>query len=274
MDALGSFADGQEFLGRKGVPEKLALELNDPNCDASVRVCLTRVLAAILRRTPAAAAVLLPTQQASFPQSVAMLLDSRDHAEKLCALNSWADASTSLEGLTFFLRWAPLVQEILDLVASTQNEVSKGAMGCWATVLQDRAPPGAIAEVGPESELWDIAVTRLLPMVLQNLKAKPFADVRAHTWGLLSILIRSRRSAQQTLPAQELRDLLLDFHSESASPARIAKHEFVKALVRDHAQLLGNFLDAEVDTLLQEYAKQGPHWVPRAAAVQVGDQAA
>merc|ERR1711976_608552 len=114
--------------------------------------------------------------------------------------------------------------------------------------------------------LWQLAENRLTPLVLKNLTGKPFPDVRAHTWHLLSILAASRTAAQQILPSEEMRELLLDFASEQDSPARIAKHSFVVALAKHHALWLGAFLaDEKVEELLAEYAKQGPHWVPRAA---------
>eukprot|EP00931_Biecheleriopsis_adriatica_P101147 TRINITY_DN76355_c0_g1_i1.p1 TRINITY_DN76355_c0_g1~~TRINITY_DN76355_c0_g1_i1.p1 ORF type:complete len:505 (+),score=118.05 TRINITY_DN76355_c0_g1_i1:56-1570(+) len=281
MDALGSYAAGQEYLGRAGLPERLAAELADPCCESSIRLCVTRLLGLVLSRAPSSAAALLPGREAPFPQSVAGLLNSRDPAEKLCALNAWADASLQLEGLTFFLRWTPLLQEVLSLAAAPQNEVAKGAMSAWATVLKDRSPPSLdnspAAEpsaAGPDAELWDIAEQRLLPLVLKNLASKPFPDVRPHTWHLLAVLVRSRRAVQQAVPAEEMRTLLLDFQSETSTDARYEKHGLVKALMQSHSQWLENFLGEEVFALLNDYMKQGPYWVPRGAATAVGDNAA
>lgn len=275
MDTLGSFPAGQDLLGKKGVPEQLARDLQDPYCDDSVRMCVTRLLGSVIRRTPSAASALLTSREAAFPQSVARLLDSRDHAEKLCALKAWADASAQTEGLSFFFRWTPLLEDILTAIASTQNEISKGAMHCWANLLQERlAPRSQEVTSGIDVELWQFAEQRVLPLVLKNLKAKPFPDVRAETWRILSVLLRSRKAAQQALPSSELRELLLDFASEAASEARISKHECVKTLVQEHGLWLGNFLDPEVADLLTTYSKQGPHWLPRGAAAMVGDSAA
>lgn len=278
MDALGSYSAGQAFLGRQGVPEKLACDLQDPCCDSSIRICVTRLLGLVLRRTPCVASSLLPSHEAPFPQSVARLLDSRDPAEKLCALNTWANASSGQEGLSFFLRWKPLMQEILSLVASTKNEISSGSMAAWATVLEERNaphPPSAGTQSpGPETELWDMAESQLLPLVLKNLVSKPFPDVRPHTYRLLATLMRSQRAAQHAVPGAELRELLLDFSSESGTDAKIAKHQMVETMLREHSNWLSNFLDEQVYDLLQDYMKKGPHWVPRMAATAVGDQAA
>jgi len=278
MDAFGSYPAGQAFLGRQGVPEKLACDLQDPCCDSSVRICVTRLLGLVLRRTPSVASSLLPSHEAPFPLSVAGLLDSRDPADKLCALNTWASASSGLDGLSFFLRWKPLMQEILSLVASTKNEIANGSMAAWAIVLEERDPPhppGAGTQAsGPETELWDMAESQLLPLVLKNLVSKPFPDVRPHTYRLLATLVRSQRALQQAVPSAELRELLLDFSSESGTDAKIAKHQMVEIMLREHSNWLSNFLDVQVYDLLQEYMKQGPHWVPRMAAVAVGDQAA
>eukprot|EP00930_Biecheleria_cincta_P035968 TRINITY_DN24698_c0_g1_i1.p1 TRINITY_DN24698_c0_g1~~TRINITY_DN24698_c0_g1_i1.p1 ORF type:complete len:513 (+),score=82.04 TRINITY_DN24698_c0_g1_i1:38-1540(+) len=278
MDALGSYPAGQAFLGRQGVPEKLACDLQDPCCDSSVRICVTRLLGLVLRRTPSVASSLLPSHEAPFPQSVARLLDSRDPAEKLCALNTWANASSGLEGLSFFIRWKPLMQEILSLVASTKNEISNGSVAAWATVLEERAPPNppvaGTQASSPDAELWDMAESQLLPLVLKNLVSKPFPDVRPHTYRLLATLVRSQRAVQQAVPSAELRELLLDFSSESGTDAKIAKYQMVETMLREHSNWLSNFLDVQVYDLLETYVKQGPHWIPRMAATAVGDQAA
>mmetsp|Transcript_97715 Transcript_97715/g.174075 ORF Transcript_97715/g.174075 Transcript_97715/m.174075 type:complete len:498 (-) Transcript_97715:50-1543(-) len=271
MDALSSYDAGQAFLGRAGLPEQLARELADPYCEPSIRLCVTRLLGLVLRRTPSTASVLLPGREAPFPLSVAGLMDSRDQSEKLCALNAWVDASTGLEGLTFFLRWTPLLQDIVSMTSSTQNEVAKGAMAAWAAVLEERPPAAAATAAGPEAEIWEIAEQRVLPLVLKNLTGKPFPDVRPHTWHLLAVLVRSQKAAQQAMPAQELRDLLLNFQSEQSADARIEKHKLVQTLMTEHRQFLGNFLNEEVYTLLTDYVQQGPYWVPRGAATAVGD---
>jgi len=270
MDALGSFPAGQAYLGQQGLPAQLARELQDPMCDASVRLCLARLLGFVLLRTPSAFDALLPGKEAPFAQTVAALLDSRDPAERLCALNAWGNASAHSAGLTFFLNWPPLLQEVISLAASPQNEVCKGAMACWAAVLQGRAPPDGGALDSPEAALWSVAETRLLPLVLKNLPGKPFPDVRELTWRLLSVLVVSRSCAQRILPSEEMRNVLLDFTSETTSDARRSKYDFVAALVRH--KWIGSFLDAEVEELLAEYARQGPHWVPRDASAKVGDQ--
>merc|ERR1740117_1873421 len=100
-------------------------------------------------RSSDSVATLLPNREAPLPQLVAAFIDSRDPAERLCGLNVWANASTQPGGLAFFLDWAPLMQDIVALVCSTQNEVCKGAMAAWKQVLQ-KWPPVEVAEVGPQ----------------------------------------------------------------------------------------------------------------------------
>eukprot|EP00933_Yihiella_yeosuensis_P040950 TRINITY_DN35366_c0_g1_i1.p1 TRINITY_DN35366_c0_g1~~TRINITY_DN35366_c0_g1_i1.p1 ORF type:complete len:504 (-),score=118.79 TRINITY_DN35366_c0_g1_i1:136-1647(-) len=279
MDALASYPAGQDFLSKRNLPEQIAQELQDPCCDDSIRLSVTRLLGLVLGRTPEAANALLTRIEAPFPQSVAGCLGSRDHAMKICALKAWADASAQLQGLEFFLKWTPLMEDIVSSVGSSQNEVSKAAMHCWSNVLQIRSlpvHPNAGGQPSPEAErqLWEIAEQYVLPLALKNLTSKPFADVRPHTYHLLAVLVRSRKAAQQSLPSEELRTLLLDFTSETNSEARVAKHELVKALVHEHGNWLGNYLDPEVEQLMQEWAKQNPHWMPERARVSVGDAGA
>mmetsp|Transcript_56924 Transcript_56924/g.144380 ORF Transcript_56924/g.144380 Transcript_56924/m.144380 type:complete len:497 (+) Transcript_56924:121-1611(+) len=278
MEALGSFPAGQDLLSREGLPQQLAQELLDPMCDDSVRLCVVRLLGLILRRTPATMDTLLPGREAPLAQNIAGMLESTNPAERLCALNAWADLSQHPAGLAFFLQWEGRLQAILAHVASTQNEVCKGAMASWAAVLQVPPPTASGAQgaqqlsEAPEILLWQIAENRLLPLVLENLTAKPFADVRCHVWQLLALLVQSRSAAQVAVPSEHLRELLLDFTSETDCSARIAKHAFVQSLQR-HDQWLNAFLDENVVQLLAEFAQQGPHWVPCNAAAMVGDQA-
>jgi len=274
MDALGSFPAGQELLSRGGTPEKLARDLTDPYCDPSVRLCVARLLGLVVRRSPEALAALLPGREAPLAQTVAGLLDSSDPAEKLCGLNAWANISRTKGGLAFFLQWEGRLQHVLAHVASTQNEVCKGAMACWSAVLEERPPAaGGGGGEAPELELWKVAEQRLLPLVLKNVQGKPFPDVRFHVWHLLASLVRSRSAAQQVVPSKEMQEVLLDFTSEENSEARIAKHTFVVAL-QQHEDWLSSFLDDRVMEILAEYARQGPHWQPRSAAAAVGEQAA
>merc|ERR1712032_1555530 len=171
----------------------------------------------------------------------------------------------------FFLQWPNLLQEILSQVSATQNEVCKGAMASWSEVLGSHPRrDNDIAE--GSTELWDIAEKQLLPLALKNLTSKPFPDVRESTWRLLAELVAVRSIAQRMLTAAEMRDLLLDFTSEQNSQARIGKHDFVTSLVNHHGTWLGAFLDETVERLLTEYARQGPHWVPRDASALVSQQ--
>jgi len=205
------------------------------------------------------------------------LLESSDPTERLCALNAWANISRHPAGLAFFLQWEGRLQTILGHTASTNNEVCKGAMACWAALLEDRPPstsraaPAPGMAQAPELELWSVAERRLVPVVIKNLKTKPFPDVRFHVWNLLAILTQSRPAAHAIVPSAEVRDLLLDFESEQDSQARIAKHAFVLAL-EQQSDWLTSYMDEDTVRLLMEYAKQGPHWVPRSASALVGDQ--
>jgi len=276
MDALGSYERGQDFLARANVPDKLAKDLADPYCDPSVRLCVTRLLGFIAGRSAASAQLLLSSHEAPFPQSIAGMLDSRDVSERLCAINAWATASLQSEGLSFFLRWTPLLQEMVSLVSATQNEVAKAAMDAWATILQDRAPiTDSIdeAQEGPR-EIWTIAEQQVTPSVLKNLSVKPFPDVRPHTWRVLSVLVRSRSAAQQALQSQEVQELLLNFQSETSTDARYAKHDLVKTLLQWHSNWLSGLLDSQVFELMTQFAEQGPYWVPRAAGTAMRDEAA
>mmetsp|Transcript_19750 Transcript_19750/g.37148 ORF Transcript_19750/g.37148 Transcript_19750/m.37148 type:complete len:495 (+) Transcript_19750:26-1510(+) len=271
MDALGSYERGQDFLARANVPDKLAQDLADPCCDPSVRLCVTRLLGFIAGRSRTSAEILFSSHEAPFPQSIAGMLDSRDVSERLCAINAWATASLQQTGLVFFLRWKPLLQEMVSLVSATQNEVAKGAMDAWATILQDRTPDSE--KEGADREIWTVA-EQVTPAALKNLSVKPFPDVRPHTWRLLSILTRSRSAAQQALQSQEVQELLLNFQSENSSDARYAKHDVVKTLLKWHSNWLSGLLDTEVFELMSQFAQQGPYWIPQAAGTAMKDQAA
>merc|ERR1711924_357677 len=124
---------------------------------------------------------------------------------------------------------------------------------------------GQVDAASASKLLWPHAEERLTPLALQALAHKPFPDVRCHAWHLLSALVPSRVAAQRMVTAEEIRDNLLDFTSESESQARIAKHAFIVSLVQEHGEWLGAFLEDNVEGLLTEYARQGPHWVPRQA---------
>merc|ERR1712173_431702 len=94
---------------------------------------------------------------------------------------------------------------------------------------------GHSAVVGvPVVRLWDYAEKQVLPAALKCLQGKPFPETRMFTWRLLAVLSQSRNLAQRQLTSPELQELLFDFTSEQNSDARMAKHEFVAALVKWH----------------------------------------
>lgn len=270
MDALASFPAGQDYIGRECVPEQLVQNLTDPMCDDSVRMCIVRLLGLVLRRSPETMPRLLPERGAPLAQHMAGMLESSgtDTTARLTALNAWANISANDPGLMFFLQWEGRLNAILSHVSSPNNEVCKGALAAWAVVLEDRPPlvPGQSAGgagLAARAALWEVAERRLLPAVLRNLTAKPFADVRFHCWHVLALLARSRSVAQAALPSTEMQELLLDFGSETESAARIAKHAFVQALCQYNGEWLVGFLSEQVTEMLTEYAKQSPHWAPR-----------
>lgn len=268
MDALGSYELGQDYLARSNVPEKLEADLLDPYCDGSVRLCVTRLLGFIAGRSATASELLLRSHEAPFPQSIAGLLDSRDITSRLCAIHAWATSTLQNKGLVFFLKWRPMLEEMVSLLGATQNEIAKGAMDAWTIVLQARAPEDQDA-----AELWSMADSLTGP-VLKNLTNKPFPDVRPHTWQLLSVLCRSQKAAQKALQSSELRELLLNFQSEASTDARYAKHTLVKTLVDCHSHWISGLLDSEVMDMMTQFAQQGPYWVPRSAGAAMKDEAA
>jgi len=277
MDALGSFKAGQEFLTREGVPGQLASELTDPMNDTSVRVCVVRLLGCILWRAPSNMKTLLPGKDAPFAQVVAEFMDSRDHTEILCALDAWANISMHNEGLVFFLNWSSLLQKIISQLGSTQQEVCKAAMAAWNRVLDCHCPLSGVAmEIDGcgTAQLWELAERQILPVALKNLLAKPFPEVRIHTWQLNATLTQIRSIVQKQVTSEEMRELLFDFSSEENSDARIAKHEFVVAAMKHQGDWLGSFLGEDVEKILTEFARQGPHWAPREAAAIVADESA
>jgi len=144
-----------------------------------------------------------------------------------------------------------------------------GAMDCWGDVMMRWPCEGAS---GPAAEIWETAEKRLLPLALRNLKAKPFPEVRSHTWRLLSVFAaKCHNAAQAALPSEEMRLFMLDFASETSTEARIAKHEFVVALVKHQSRLVHGCLEEKVGEVLEEFARQGPHWQPHPqASVDVG----
>lgn len=278
MDALSAFEAGQDFLATSGFPERLARELVDPMNDASVRVCVLHLLGVVLMRSSSALGALLPSQEAPLAQTFVEFLESRDATEKLTALNAWSHIAVHAGGLSFFLRWPAAMRTIVAALASHHQEVCKGAMACWASLLEHWAEPMQVDSNGVSdnspTQLWEIAEREIVPMALKNLRAKPFPEAREQTWRLLAALVRSKSAARQALSAEETRDLLLDFKSETKAAARIAKHNFVCTIVNQQGDLITNFLDEGVGKLLREYSRQGPHWQPREAQVDVADMGA
>lgn len=271
MDSLGSFANGQRLLSSKGIPGRLAAELEDAMNDSSIRLCVVRLLGYIILRDEAMAVNLLSGKEAPLAQALAGFMAGRDPSERLCALHAWSNCCSSTHGLLFFLGWAPLLQDIVSMVSATHNEVSKGAMVAWTSVLQRFPPPRAAPDPSaPDVQLWMLALEKLLPLALANILGKPFADVREHTWRLLAVLVRAPRAMGLIMPSEEIRNSLLDFTSETNYEARIAKHEFVVALVKHHEAGLAAFLDGDVQRLLVEFSRQHASWVPREAQAAVG----
>jgi hypothetical protein len=290
MEALGSYQSGQEFLSRQGLPQRLAGELTDPTNDTSVRICVTRLLGLVILHSPDAIGVLALSLDAPFPHTLAEMIASRDPSERLCALNAWANVCSHAGGLAFFLRWKDFMQSVLASAQATQQPVCQGAIACWTCVLQRWPHPDAPTngsdsmdvdqqttvgiDIAASAQLWDLAEKELLPAALKTLLGKPFPEVRVITWRLHAAFCQSRKAAQFQLASNEMHELLLDFSSETQSDARIAKHDYVSALVRHQDQLLGAFLGADVEKLLSELARQGPHWRPREEKALVADGAA
>jgi hypothetical protein len=276
MDALGSYQAGQELLCQHGVPEKLAADLTDPCCDESVRLCVIRLLGFVILRDPSAMSKLLQSKQAPLAQGIAAFMQSRNPVERLCGLQVFASIASHQCGLEFFLRWPETLNDIIAAASAPQNDVCKAGIGAWTVVLNLRQRP-ADNQDGAQTidiDLWKLAEDQLLPLVLKSVITKPFPDVRTCTWRLLAVLVRSQNAARKMLVADEMREKLLDFASDTESDAKIAKHEFVRELVRRQGTWLAAFLDENIDMMLSEYAKQGPFWSPQVTTVGLANQGA
>lgn len=269
MDALGSYQAGQEFLCKNGVPERLAADLTNPMCDDFVKLLVVRLLSLVLLRDPSLIGTLLPNQQVPFAQVLSGFLDSRNPTERLCALQAFENIAANQSGLEFFLQWPTFLRTVVSLSAAAQNDICKAAMSVWSGVLGRHLRKDANAT--SSAEIWRIAEDQVLPSALQNLSQKPFADMRIDTWKLLAVFASSEAAARKMLVADDMREKLLDFSSDTASDAKLAKHEFVQALVQNQASWLASFLDENIEKMLVEYAKRGPFWMPQVAKAQVTD---
>lgn len=274
MDSLGSYQAGQELLSKRGIPEQLAGDLIDSFCDESVRFCVTRLLGFVILRNPSSMGTLLPNYQTPLAQSIRAFLESRSPQERACALQVFGNACVHQDGLAFFIRWPEVLNTIASLSAAPQNEVCRQAMNAWYNVLNCWTPSKDISAEGPGVEIWRFAEQYVLPSTLRCLTGKPFPEMREATWRLLAVFMRSQDAARKVLIADEMREMLLDFASETASEPKIAKHEFVQSLVKHQGSWLAAFLDENIEMMLAEYAKQGPFWMPQVSAVSLANEGA
>lgn len=271
MDTLGSYPRGQELLAKGAIPQQLAKDLSDPMCDDTVRLCVTRLLCLVVLRTPDMFDILLPNRLEPLPQAIAAYIHSTNPTERSHALHMWANVAVHPAGFKFFLEWQSILQLLLAQVRSPQNDVCKVAMSCWTSVVETHLS-SMLQEASPV--IQELLEKQLLPMALKNLTTKPFPDVRCCSWRLLAtlVLVPAKSMAQKMLTSDEIRELLLDFTSETAAEARRAKHEYVQALMKAHGSWVGAFLGEDIHTLLDEFTKQGPFWTPQAVATAVGNQ--
>lgn len=274
MDSLGSYQAGQELLSKKGVPEQLAGDLIDSFCDESVRFCVTRLLGFVLLRSPSSMASLLPDWQAPLAQAIKAFLVSRSPPDRACALQVFGNICVHQEGVIFFLRAPEVLSTIASLAAAPQNDVCNQAMNAWCNVLNCATPNADTSSAGPGIEIWRFAEQNVLQPTLKCLAQKPFPEIRECSWRLLAVFARSQEAARKVLIADEMREMLLDFASDTASPAKIAKHEFVQSLVKHQGTWLAAFLDENIEMMLSEYAKQGPFWMPQVSSVGLASEGA
>ena len=127
-----------------------------------------------------------------------------------------------------------------------------------------------------------VGITQLFPIraqcIVEDLVTKVLADktdLRPFIYQLLANMAKDPTVALQLIQAEPIRNLLLDFASETTHDARMEKHVFVKNLIRNEAGIARQVLDDKAYSLLDTYVSKGPYGlVVQDAKVQVAKESA
>ena len=250
LERMGSFAAGRKFLVSDATcVQLLENELSNPDMRGSVAL----VLSSIGR-----------VEGSKLWSTVLSLVQSYSQPDLLIGLKSLCALVAYPAGRQHVQREAGLLERLLmKIMDSSNEEVLKVACDCVAQ-LAGLIPVGQLITKG-----CNLLVT------------KPFPDVRAHNWRMLNKVIRIMSSEQVSdsilLAGGPVVKVLSDFVSESAYDARVAKWEFVKALMGDaHLErvVIATALGPSLTSKLIEYARGGFAWAPAQQAAVLVDRMA
>ena len=244
LERLGSFPSGKAFISHDSECMRvLEAELTDPDLKGSVAL----VMASVGRVDSARL----------WPTILGLIQSSQ--SEILLGLKSLTAIVAYPGGREKAKQDAVLVERLLlKIMDSSNEEVLK--------VVCDAL--GQVAGVIP--------IGHLIPKTCSLLLSKPFPEVRAHNWRAVTrmLYVMSAEQVAEVLliTNSPVMKLLNDFVSEAAYDSRVAKWEFVKALMGDahlDRSVISTALGPQLTIRLSEYARGGFAWAPAQQAAVV-----
>ena len=239
---------GREYVARNPkYVSALNEELQSDDIDSSVLIAVMSILGSMSHRTPRFAFHLKRMLNRSSRAS--------EVAELLCGLRVlMALASTGpVEG--------DFLAPILKAMDSADEQGLQAACDCAAVVISTGQ--------GGEDYRRDVG-----EKASKMLELKPFPEVRAHNWALLSELVEFGGPARLRLYLAEgspVRRVLCDWMSESSYEPRMAKWEFVRRVMSsaDRREIVSSLLGLQLLADLTSYARDGPGFAPGRESIAV-----
>ena len=250
FQTLNRSTAGQRFLFEEaGLPERIANELADPmssSLDPRIAPICVLFLSHVIRQRPD------PYLGKFFDSVLLPLLTEFVHSSpvqyplhkftvvrvvgELGQLPDWkflggGEVGSPARGVFEFAKEA---------VLATNEELQKVSLTAWIAIT-DAYPQRAAV---------------ILEHVLRVLREKG-AEPRPFCYQFLANAARSEEMAMFIIQSDQIRNLLLDFGSETTHDARVEKHRFAKELVQRRA--VRNLLEREAFDMLQAYVDKGPY---------------
>jgi len=188
-----------------------------------------------------------------------------DHTLKAVAFESLGYIGVSLEGKSCLAglgnKFINCIENLETLIQDSPTEIRIRAMNAFASLikLDKENQSGEYLEL---TESWYRASlgSRNDPFgVLHAVVKQPFTELRLAIYQVLTNMARQGWGRKEILRRPGFPELLLDRGAERDKIGRDAKFALLTALIEagDTKDIVG----AELDVLLREYVRQGPHWV-------------
>ncbi|KAH7650159.1 hypothetical protein FG379_003239 [Cryptosporidium bovis] len=279
LEDMGEYKWGIEFIVSNSTPELLIKDLIDPMFDDDIKISITYLVSRIINNHPEMSSNVLNMLNKSFinifKEFMLSFSQNNNLNKTICAINSWGLFTTKYSSFQSLIsEWEGSIQKMLDYLTNSNSDISLASLNSWVVLFESSEIKDIINNLKTSFNFKQLIENKLIPIILTDIISKPFPENRTLIYRLLALMIPHFSSISSSLcSSNKLRDLILNFNSDSNKELLYIKYDMVKQMMKYDKDIVKSLSNEHFYDSMEEYVSFGPFYRSSSVEMKVKDAA-